>query len=249
MDTINISLCIPTMRRYDDFLQYSLPKYIENKHITEIVICDETGEDYEKITLNFSNPKLKVYNNETKLGCFKNKMNVASKATCEYICIFDSDNFADEDYFISFKQFILNNNCSENSLFLPSFAKPYFNYHWFINKEITKNNIKNILNSCKTEDNKGCALSVLLNTMNCIIPKKFFDTYTILNDHPWCDSCFAYDSEYFCLYSLFEMNANIYCVSGMEYEHRVHNGSHYTETCGISESFHKCMLQRFYGNN
>ena len=42
------------------------------------------------------------------------------------------------------------------------------------------------------------------------------------------------------------MNATIYCVSGMEYEHRVHDGSHYTETAGISENFHKCLYERFY---
>jgi hypothetical protein len=243
MDDIKISLCIPTIKRYDNFLQYSLLKYIENKHITEIIVCDETGEDYEKIREYFNHPKLKLFKNDTKLGCFKNKMNVSSKANCEYICIFDSDNFADENYFIAFKEFLLNGNYSSNSLFLPSFAKPNFDYRWFTNKNITKDNIKSMIS--KTNDNKGCGLDVLLNTMNCIIPKIFFDTYTILNDHPWCDACFAYDSEYFCLYSLFIMNATIYCVSGMEYEHRVHEGSHYIETAGISENFHNCLHQRF----
>jgi len=249
MDKITISLCIPTMNRYDKFLQYSIPKYIEDENINEIIICDETGEDYQKIKDNFNNDKLKVFKNDMKLGCFKNKMNVASKATCEYICIFDSDNFADKNYFISFKKFILDNNYPLNSVYLPSFAKPNFDYRWFINKEITNYNVKEILENSKNSTNKGCTLDVLLNTMNCIIPNNFLDKYDILNDKPWCDACLAYDSEYFSLYSLYIMNANLYCVDGMEYEHRVHDGSHYCEMAGFSENFHKCLYDRFYTNN
>jgi len=247
MDNIRISLCIPTMNRYDDFLQYSIPKYIENKHINEIIVCDENGNDYEKIKTNFNSPKLKLFKNDNHLGCFKNKMNVASKATCEYICIFDSDNFADENYFISFKQFILNNSGKyKNTVFLASLAKPNFNYTWFINKEITKDNIREMLTlSGNTELNKGNHLNVLLNTMNCIISKSFFDTYNVLNDTPWCDNCFAYDSEYFSLYTLFIMNGSLITVEGMEYEHRVHDGSHYTQMAASSHNFVIFLHERF----
>ena len=52
MDSIKISLCIPTMKRFDTFLQKSLIYYIvllTKNIIDEIIICDETGEDYEKI--------------------------------------------------------------------------------------------------------------------------------------------------------------------------------------------------------
>jgi len=247
MDIITISLCIPTINRYDTFLKHSIPKYIDNKHINEIIICDENGEDYEKIKANFDSPKLKLFKNDKHLGCFKNKMNVASKATCEYICIFDSDNFADENYFISFKQFIFNNNGKyKNTVFLPSLAKPSFNYTWFINKEITKDNYKEIfVLSGNTELNKGNHLNVLLNTMNCIISKSFFDTYDILNDTPWCDHCFAYDSEYFSLYTLFIMNGSLIAVEGMEYEHRVHDGSHYTQMAASSQQFIIFLHERF----
>jgi hypothetical protein len=51
------------MQRYDKFLSESIPKYLKNSHINEIIICDETGEDYEIIISNFDDPKIFVYKN------------------------------------------------------------------------------------------------------------------------------------------------------------------------------------------
>ena len=234
------------MRRYDTFLSKSIPEYIKNQHITEIIICDETGEDYDAITANFSHPKLKVFKNDSKLGCFKNKMNVASKATSDYICIFDSDNFADESYFEAFKNFIKSNKCSDNFVYLPSFAKPNFNYKWLGNILLTQDNIKDVWIHYRNNNIEGCGMDVVLNTMNCIISKTFFDKYTILEDEPWYNECYAYDSIYFCLFSLFIMKAILVVVPGMEYEHRVHDGSHYTEKANISSRFYDLLKIRFF---
>ena len=43
------SLCIPTMNRYDTFLKGFLKKYVTFDLIDEIIICDENGDDYNKI--------------------------------------------------------------------------------------------------------------------------------------------------------------------------------------------------------
>jgi hypothetical protein len=45
-------------------LKNNLPLYLENPYINEIIICDETGEDVEKITETFTDPKIKLYVNE-----------------------------------------------------------------------------------------------------------------------------------------------------------------------------------------
>lgn len=243
-----ISLCIPTMNRYDKFLSKSIPDYLTNEHITEIVICDETGEDYESILSNFSHPKLKVFKNDHQLGCFKNKMNVASKATSKYICIFDSDNFADENYFIAFKNFIKSSDKPDNTIFLPSFARPNFNYKWLCNNYVTKENVKDIWFYFKNKNLPGAGMETVLNTMNCIISKAFFDKYNILDDEPWCNECYAYDSIYFCLYYLFILNASLIVVPDMEYDHRVHDGSHYTEKAGISGRFYDLLKLRFFND-
>ena len=38
------------MNRYDKFLSQTLPRYLDNPHIDEIIICDETGEDAEDLS-------------------------------------------------------------------------------------------------------------------------------------------------------------------------------------------------------
>ena len=94
------SLCIPTMERFDTFLKVNLLKYLDDKNIDEIIICDETGNDIDKINNFFpNNQKLRLFKNETRLGPFANKLKACSLAKNEWIALIDSDNFADTDYF------------------------------------------------------------------------------------------------------------------------------------------------------
>jgi hypothetical protein len=37
------------MERFDTFLKVNLLKYLEDKNIDEIIICDETGNDVDKL--------------------------------------------------------------------------------------------------------------------------------------------------------------------------------------------------------
>jgi glycosyltransferase involved in cell wall biosynthesis len=100
--TFELSLCIPTMNRWN-FLKESIPKYLDNKYIKEIVIVDETGEDYAHLLDFYKNePKIRAFKNETRLGPFLNKLECMKKASYEWICLMDSDNFADLDYFDNF---------------------------------------------------------------------------------------------------------------------------------------------------
>ena len=46
--TIGIAIAIATMRRWS-FLKDSLPMYLGRPEVTEVIVCDETGEDYEAI--------------------------------------------------------------------------------------------------------------------------------------------------------------------------------------------------------
>jgi hypothetical protein len=104
------------MNRFDDFLSDYLEIYLDMKNrgiIDEIIICDETGEDYEKIVAKYgdaSTGPICIYKNEKKLGAFKNKMRVVSHAKSEnFIALIDSDNLVDESYFNTAKEFIIEN--------------------------------------------------------------------------------------------------------------------------------------------
>ena len=52
MLTPKISLCIPTINRFDSFLEKYLlfyVDYLDRNLIDELIICDENGKDYDKI--------------------------------------------------------------------------------------------------------------------------------------------------------------------------------------------------------
>ena len=218
-----ISLCIPTMNRFDSFLSYSLQqyvKYLQDGLIEEIHICDENGNDYDKIMALYKDiPRFHVYKNDTVLGVFKNKMKVCSKATCEYVALIDSDNFCDASYFIKAKEYITNTSC-QNCIIAPSFAKPQFDYTFFNNSIITKKNLKQYfhVNNFQT----------FLNTGNYIIHRNLLN---IVHDDSISLQISACDVLYFNLLMFQQMDGfEIHIVENLHYTHVVHNGSTYLNT-------------------
>ena len=231
---IKISLCIPTMNRFDDFLNTNLSKYIcylDNNIIDEIIICDEKGDDCEKIkkTDIFKNyidsDKLRLYTNDDILGVFLNKIKVCSLAKNDYIALIDSDNFCNDSYFDTCKSYILNNNLQSNSYFIlsPSFARPSFNFKEFEDNIITKKNIKNYL--------KGNKFGVLINTGNFVLTKNLIQNLKFNTNKKILENISACDVMYFnlLLFKQFE-NYEFRIVRNLEYEHVVHNESIYIKT-------------------
>lgn len=236
---MSISVCIPTMKRFD-FLKKSIPLYLNNSYVTELIITDETGEDYEAIVSAFSHPKLRVYKNERRLGSLENKQRVASYATSDYIAILDSDNYADLQYFRAFHQYIQTHQITPYDIYLPCHAMPEFNYERFIGKSINRFTVRSMWPDIDT----------CLNTMNMIIPRAFLSQFNIMQDKPMCDNASgAHDAHYFSLYAIFNMNANMIVVPEMKYYHTMHDGSWYRETVHQSKPFFNAMLERFFPKN
>lgn len=96
-----LTVAIPTMRRWNEFLQKSLPLYLANENIKHIVVCDETGEDAAAIraSLFASNPKLHLYVNERRLGAYQNKRKCIEKSPTDWVAVLDSDNIFPDDFF------------------------------------------------------------------------------------------------------------------------------------------------------
>lgn len=234
---VTISVCIPTMRRFS-FLKESIPRYLSNPHVSELVIVDETGEDYLAITSAFSHPKLRVYQNESRLGMLKNKLRAASYATSDFIAILDSDNFADTGYFEAFKVFV-SSHPTASSLFLPCSALPNFNYREWCGVPITRDTIRQYYPRIDT----------CLNTMNSVISREFLASFDILSDKPFCDEIGCYDSQYFALYTLFHMNGTVFVVPNMEYQHRVHDESGWTLTHTEVDHVHRQIVDKYLAAN
>lgn len=234
----NISLCIPTINRFDTFLSRYIPQYIEylNKNlIDEIVICDENGNDYQKINEKYkniisdSNGKIRIYKNDKVLGVFMNKNKVCSLAKCNYIALIDSDNFPDEIYFQEAKKFILNNKLSSHVIIAPSFAKPNFSYKKYCGTKITKSCIKNIIHDI--------TFQILLNTGNFIISNDIIKD--IKFDENIVHKSASYDVVHFNLLLFQQFNdIELYVIEKMEYQHVIHDDSEYLKTHHIGEPFY-----------
>jgi hypothetical protein len=251
MENIKISLCIPTMNRFDSFLNNYLKNYLdylEKNIIDEIVICDENGEDYNKIVTSYNefiknHNNFKVYKNDEILGVFKNKMKVCSLAKNKYIALIDSDNFCDETYFITTKKYILENenNISKHFILSPSFAKPRFNYKHFENLVVTKSNLKNYYHVHMFE--------VLLNTGNYIISSDIINNITYNDYNSVMHKVSACDVIFFNLlaFQQFE-DFQLHIIKDLEYEHVVHDGSTYINTIHNCQEFSDTLVKTGYNN-
>ena len=243
-----VSLCIPTIDRYDKFLNESLTKYvkmIDDNIIDEIVITDENGNDYNKINNNnkftkyINSGKLKIFKNEKKLGHVLNTINVCKKSKNEWIAIICSDDFADDSYFKTAMEYLKKNNVSKNSIIAPDFAKPNFSFRKYSGKILNKNNVTD-------DEYVKKNIKMLLNTGNYIINRSITDNVDISKEanieHSSCVSFWYMNVLFF-----EQFDSQIHIVRNMEYEHRVHNGSLYLTTCNDKNNieFRKKLENRF----
>ena len=140
-----ISLCIPSHEnRFEMFLKSSIEKYMKNPFIHEIIIMDDCSKDYKKMIDYYGNnhEKIKIYQQPKHVGCFLNKVSVSLLASCDWICLMDSDNFADLDYFEKLFDEFQKNGKNEKIIYCPENALPKFklreipnNFPSFITKE------------------------------------------------------------------------------------------------------------------
>lgn len=227
------SLCIPTMDRFDNFLIQYLPKYLEMDLINEIVISDENGNDAAKIREAFpDNPKLRIFVNESCLGPLLNKVRVCSHASNEWIALIDSDNFADQDYFIAAKDY-LDKHISvdqKNIILAPCRGNPDFNWTHltgFIYKMGSFVENRRIEEQIRLYPSAGHS-STLMNTGNYIINKYLIDNIDFSKDPniPKTDPC---DVIYFNKTLFEKLDMNLHVVPNMEYTHSIHPDSIYSK--------------------
>lgn len=242
------SLCIPTINRYDEFLSKYIPNYINNPLIDEIIISDENGQDADKINKNHKHPKLKVLINSQVLGPFLNKYNCCKHAKNEWIAIIDSDNFADDNYFQTAKQYILNNIPPDNKniILAPDFAQPNFNYTHLSGKILQKNTLLPIRNYEQSIKKTSQNSEVLMNTGNYIINKYNIQNIDLSKEQDNIQHSSACDVIYFNTLLFEQLDTKIHVVPNLQYSHVVHKGSVYTNTRHQTASFINYVHNRFY---
>jgi len=242
-ENIKISLCIPTKDRFDEFLEKNLMfylVYLNEGVIDEIVICDENGNDYQKIMDKFGyaiettqKDKFRVYKNESVLGVFLNKLKVCGLAKNNYIALIDSDNFTDSTYFNVAKEYIVSKKIVSKRVLCPCFAKPRFDvvkrkYNNFI---ITRKNCKDHIHYIP--------FHILINTGNFVLTKDVVEN--LKYDEELLPKISACDVMYFSLIAFQQMeDLEMHVVDNLEYEHTVHTN------CVSIETYEECDNTKYY---
>ncbi len=237
------SLCIPTMNRFDDFLIHNITKYLENNLIDEIVITDENGKDIEKIKHHFgeNNPKLKLFKNEHRLGPFMNKLRACSYAKNEWIALIDSDNFADEDYFITSKKYIETNiqQHEKNVILSPIPNIPDPNLNFSILEGI-------IYKRGSFPRSHYFEYTILMNLGNYVINKYLIDHLDISNETRNIQNSSTCDVIFMNTLLFEQLDLNFHVVPELKYTHVIHDLSIYKQLGEIYKDFNECIRQRHF---
>jgi glycosyltransferase involved in cell wall biosynthesis len=226
-----ISLCITTYNR-TDLLFESFSQVINDERISEIVIVDDHSpmEVFNTIFWYTKDiPKVKLYRNEKNLDCYKNKREAVSRASNDWVIIFDSDNIMTKDYVdaICSRKFEFN----KDTILQPNAARPHFIFREYSGLVIDKHNV-----SIHMDESP---FSTMLNAMNYFVNRdEYLRVWDGSVDPVTSDSIFHN-------YNWLKAGNSIYVVPGLEYEHRVHNGSHYQNNIRRTpRGFHEDIVQK-----
>ena len=98
---IQLTVAIPTMRRWKGFLEKSLPMLLNTETVSNVLVCDETGEDVKAIQASrrSTHPKLILHVNERRLGMYANKRKCVELSPTDWVAVLDSDNLFPDEYF------------------------------------------------------------------------------------------------------------------------------------------------------
>lgn len=228
-----ITLCLTTYNR-TDLLFESFKQVIDDDRISEIVIVDDhsTMEVFNTVSEYCGHiPKVRLYRNERNLDCYRNKREAVSKASNDWVILFDSDNILTKDYMDALFAIEQDWIAPNNIIYQPAAARPHFIFRQYSGLIIEKYNV-----SLHMDES---AFSTMLNAMNyCVNRDEFLRVWDGSVDPVTSDSLYQN-------YNWLKAGNSIYVVPGLEYEHRVHPGSHYQNNVRRTpHGFHDSIIQK-----
>jgi glycosyltransferase involved in cell wall biosynthesis len=206
-----LSLCLTSYRRLSMLLE-SFRDVLSDDRVSEIIITEDTADDstwYFRAKQHFDvYTKVKVFRNPKNLGCYKNKREAISKASNEFVIIFDSDNILTTEYIDR----IFDEQWSRDTVLAPDFAKPHFDYTAFSGLTVSKENVKEMM--------KRKNFEAMINTMNYFVHRDEYLKVWVDHKEPWtADTAFQN-------YNWLKAGNKIKVVKGMQYDHRIEHTEH-----------------------
>lgn len=210
-----ISVSVTSYNRFDLTIK-SFENIIGNPKINQIIISDDCSPDDSgrKLKNYFDgrkyfdgkNENVKVMIQAQNRGMSLNKYMAIAMASNPFVLILDSDNIVDSSYLNA-----LPDELDAETIYMPDFASPNFDYRKFAGMIFDKSNIKEFIS-----DPMGncCA-----NTCNYVVNRdKYMEVYQ--KD----ESVKETDTIHF-LYLWLKAGYKFTIVPGMQYFHRVHDQS------------------------
>lgn len=224
---IQLTVAIPTMRRWKGFLEKSLPMFLNNDSVSYVVICDETGEDTVAIRNSkwASHPKLIIHTNEKRLGMYANKRKCVEVSPTDWVAVLDSDNIFPDVFFETLFDTWKDEGANTKTVYAASEIVRVFlktgeseeRTKHFSGMRITKGNWNTAL--------KMKAWNFLLNDGNWVGHKSVLEAWPYIPE----EKVRATDSVRI-VKGLVEKGWTYFIVPGMRYIHTVHDDSEWIKT-------------------
>lgn len=211
MDNRKLTVAITSWERYEETLNSFV--HVANSHLVEeIVVVDDCSSielfNRLKVAVEFC-PKVKLYRNSINLGCYFNKRRAVELSSNPFVCLFDSDNTLTPEYL----EKIYNERWVDDTIFAPDFARPIFDYQNFSDVIVTKENVSSYMGQR--------FFSTALNTCNFFVNReKYLEVFDTSLEPVTCDSIYFN-------YCWLNAGNKIHILKGLQYEHSVHDKSHY----------------------
>jgi glycosyltransferase involved in cell wall biosynthesis len=210
---MKLSLAITTFNRYEMTVE-SFAQVIDDPRITDILILDDASTDgsFEKLVEYFkNNSEVKVTRQAQNRGMSRNKRDAISLVQGPWVIIWDSDNILGKEYLDALEYHIKHYwELEPNCIYIPSFAKPAFDYRKYEGCLYDQSVLPPV-----HEDAANC----MMNTCNYVVNQT---EYLKVYQHDL--SIKGTDTVWF-NYLWLKAGNSFYVIPGMEYHHRIHDGS------------------------
>lgn len=221
-----VALCITNYNRYE-LLFKSFEKVWDDPRLSTIHISDDHSDEsiWHQITdrvayLNkkANNTLIWAHRLGKNVGCYHNKAIVLGvNITEDYAILLDSDNVIDPSYLDALFR-VPPEYWDGKTILAPEFARPAFNYQRFAAAYFDKDSIKQHIPTMASTQ-----FDCLINCANYVVPVKEYLRVFDPDFNPWtCDTVYQ-------LYNWLKAGNGMYVVPGMQYDHLIHDGSHYKE--------------------
>lgn len=214
-----------------DLLFEAVEPFIADERVREIVISDDCSNEniFAEVKAKYSlTSKVQIFRNEYTKDCYYNKRQAIKHSTSDWVALLDSDNIFGTDFIdVLFSQKPWNNSWA----YAPEFARPHFNFTALSGTAISRNNIASVL------PNGNCA--TMLNAMNYFVNRdEYLRIWDKSTDPVTSDSLFQN-------YNWLKGGNTIYVTPGLQYNHRVHEGSHYKQNVRRTpQGFHDELIEK-----